>query len=335
VTRRLGSAYARFKVPKLPVHLFANGDWQARSGTNQLAYLDENTTPNCGELCHYTTRFQGVNQTTRGIGGGADVDLGPVRLTYQHQYSSFNDRLTFPIGTYTGPFTPADEPPPAPVPVPPAVAAGNYYLDIPSPNQASSDSVSLNWTVSPKLTFNGNFSYTRLRDLLTQRPQNTFDTDETLNWRPIESLRVIADYHQQNLINNFTSFYSLYGNISYHNHWEGLKLEYELPKDFDVEVHYKRGGITRSNASLWPQAYSFDNTDLLDVVPSSFSNTAGLSLRYNPRGLWSSCRLRMDRYARSWLPDRATEQQSHFRGYLAYAHEMASFHLSAPQPFLH
>jgi len=288
VTRRLGNAYARFKVPKVPVHLFANGDWQARSGTSQLAYLDENATPTCGELCHYTTRFQPVNYTTRGIGEGADVDLGPVRLTYQHHYSSFNDRLTFPIGTYAGPFTPADEPPPPPVPVPPAVAAGNYYLDIPAPNQASSDSVNLNWTASPKLMFNGNVSYSRLRDELTQHPQNAFDTDETLNWRPIERLRVTADYHQQNLINNFTPFYNLYGNMSYHNHSEGLKLDYELPKGFDVEVHYKHGGITRSNASLWPQLYSFDNTDLLMIVPSSTSNTTGLALRYHPRGLWSA-----------------------------------------------
>lgn len=288
VTRRLGNAYARFKVPKAPVHLFANGDWQARSGTSQLAYLDENATPNCGELCHYTTRFQPVNYTTRGIGGGAEVDLGPVRLTYQHHYSSFNDRLTFPIGSYAGPFTPADEPPPPPIPVPPAVAAGNYFLDIPAPNRASSDSLSVNWIASPKLMFNGNVNYTRLRDVLTQHPQNAFGTDETLSWRPLDRLRVTADYHQQNLINRFTPFYNLYGNVSYHHHSEGLKLEYELPKNFDVEVRYQRSGITRSNSSLWPQAYSFDNTDLLGVVPSSFSNTTGLALRYNPHGLWSA-----------------------------------------------
>jgi hypothetical protein len=114
------------------------------------------------------------------------------------------------------------------------------------------------------------------------------DSDETLNWRPMDRLRLTADYHQQNLLNNFTSYYSLYGNVSYHNHWEGLKLEYELPRGFDVEAHYKRSGITRSNASLWPQFYSVDNTDLLTVVPSSFSNTAGLALRYHDGSLWSA-----------------------------------------------
>jgi predicted CXXCH cytochrome family protein len=288
VTRRLGNAYGRVKVPKLPVHLFVKGSWQARSGVTQLAYLDENTTTTCGESCHYTSQFQPVNYTTRNIGGGVDVDLGPARLTWEHHFSSFNnDRRSFPIGTY-GPFTPADEPPPPPVPVPAAVPVGNYYLDIPAPNQSSSDSLSVNWTASPQLSFNGHVSYTRLRDLLTRNPQNAFESDETLNWRPLDHVRVTADYHQQNLINNFTPFYSLYGNVSYHDHWEGLRLDYALPRGFDVDAHYRRSGITRSNASLWPQVYSFDNTDLLTVVPSSVSNTTGLALRYHDRGRWSA-----------------------------------------------
>ena len=62
-----------------------------------------------------------------------------------------------------------------------------------------------------------------------------------------------ADYHQQNMINNFTPYYSLYGNVSYHDHWEGLRLDYELPMGFDIEAYYKRSGITRSNAFLWPR----------------------------------------------------------------------------------
>ncbi len=287
VKRRLGDAYARFKMPKLPVHLFVKGDWQARSGVSQLAYLDENTTTTCGESCHYTSQFQPVNYTTRNVGGGADVDWGPIRLTWQHQFSSFNDRLTFPIATYAGPFTPGDEPPPPPVPVPPDVAAGNYYLDIPSPSQYSSDGVNLTWTASEKFSFNGQASYTRLRDTLTGNPQNQFESNETIAWHPLSRLRVFADYHQQNLINNFTPFYNLYGNVSYHDHQEGVRLDYELPQGFDLEAHYQRSGITRSNASLWPQAYSFDNTDLLTVVPSSFSNTTGLALRYHDRG-WSA-----------------------------------------------
>jgi predicted CXXCH cytochrome family protein len=309
MVRRLGKAQAQVKLPKLPIHLFVNGDWQARAGVSQFAYLDENSfvpitdfTQTCGAQCHYQSQFQSANYTTRNIGGGADFDLGSVRLTYQHKFSSFNDRLIYPTGTFTGVFTPeadnfgyssANPPPSGPTPI--DVNPGNYSINIPSPNQASTDSLSLNWTASPRLSFNGNVSYTRSRDRFTRYPQNSFDSDETLNWHPLDRLRVNADYHQQNLLNKFTPYYSLYGNVSYHNHWEGLKLDYELPKGFEVEAHYKRSGITRSNASLWQlgpfgvgRSYSVDNTDLMTVVPSSFSNTAGLALRYHNGSLWSA-----------------------------------------------
>jgi hypothetical protein len=325
VVRRLGKAQGQVKLPRLPVHLFMNGSWQARAGVTQFAYVDENSfvpgSPQaCGAQCHYQSQFQQANYTTRNIGGGADFDIGSVRLTYQHKFSSFNDRLVFPTGTFTGAFnvdqfsceaflfgfagpqcapSSFNPPPSGPAPGPtPALDTGTgYAINIPSPNQYSSDSLSFNWMASPKLIFNGNVSYTRLRDTYTNYPQNAFDTDETLNWRPLDRLRVTADYHQQNLLNNFTPYYSLYGNVSYHNHWEGLKLEYELPRNFDVEAYYKRSGITRSDAALWndtrynvygSQIYSVDNTDLLKVVPSSFSNTAGLALRYHDRNYWSA-----------------------------------------------
>jgi predicted CXXCH cytochrome family protein len=299
VVRRLGKANAQFKLPKLPVHLFINGDWQARSGTAQLPYLDENVTPSCGEQCHFQSQFQAINYTTRNVGGGADIDLGSVRMTYQHTYSSFNDRqILAPVNyastvTFAGPFPNEDEgictgPYPPGLQCPIDIPAGNYTIDLPSPNEASTDSLSLNWTASPALTFNGNVSYSRLRDRYTNYPQNAFDTDETLNWRPIDRLRLSIDYHQQNLINNFTPFYNGFGNVSYHNHREGLRLEYELPRGFDIEAHYQRSGITRSNSFLWPQIYSIDNTDLQTVIPSSTSNTAGLALRYHDRGLWSA-----------------------------------------------
>jgi hypothetical protein len=223
------------------------------------------------------------------------VDLGQLQLTWEHTFSSFNDRLAFPIGTFTGEFLPEADSfgyssafPPPKGPTPGDVTIGNYYIAPTSPSQASTDRLSLNWTASPGLTFNGNVSYMRLRDTYTNYPQNTFGTDETLNWRPIDRLRVTADYHQQNVLNNFTPYYSLYGNVSYHDHSEGIRLDYELPKGFDLEPYYRRSGITRSNASLWPQAYSVDNTDLLTVVSSSFSNTTGLALRYHDRNYWSA-----------------------------------------------
>src|SRR5208337_2668950 len=97
-----------------------------------------------------------------------------------------------------------------------------------------------------------------------------------------------ADYHQQNMINAFVPYYTLYGNVSYHRHWEGVSAEIELPGGFTAETHYKRSGITRSNARFWPQIYSINNADLLAVVPSSDSDTAGFSARYTYGGLWSA-----------------------------------------------
>jgi predicted CXXCH cytochrome family protein len=303
VVRRMGNAYARFKAPKLPVHLFVKGDWNARAGVSQLAYLDENTTAavvvggvntTCGQQCHHVSQLQGLNYTTRNIGGGAEVQLGRILLRYEHDYSSFNDRLTFPTATFTGPFTPENEGissvnPPASGPAPADIPAGNYFLNIPAPSQASSDSVSLSWTLTPEVILNGQTSYTRLRDTFTRYPQNAFNADATVNWHALERLQVTADYHQQNLVNSFTPYYSVYGNESYHRHWEGLRLDYELPKGLDLEVRYQRNGISRSNALLWPQVYSINNTDLLTVVPSSFSNTAGLALRYHDHGgYWSA-----------------------------------------------
>ena len=325
VKRRLGSAYARVKLPRLPVHLFVNGNWQTRVGETQLAYLDENsfvTTPgftqSCGAQCHFNSQFQPVNYTTRNVGGGADVKFGHFVVTWMHSFSSFNDRLTVPVGTFTGEFDvfpdaveafpfgfapssagpSANLPPsgPAPVPVPVSPAGTAYPIDIPSSSQASTDSVSMNWTASSRLSFNGNVSYTRLRNIYTQYPQNSFTSDETLDYHPFNRLRLTADYHQQNLVNDFTPFYSLYGNMSYHQHGEGLKAVYELSKGFDAVAYYRHSGIGRADAALWndtrynlfgSQIYSVDNTDLLKVVGSSSSNTIGLALRYHHGG-WSA-----------------------------------------------
>jgi predicted CXXCH cytochrome family protein len=297
VVRRLGSGYASVKTPKLPVHLFVRGDMQARTGQTQLTYLDENSTTTCGEQCHQASQYQAVNYTTRNVGGGVDAEVkNLLHFLYEHKFSSFNDRLLFPIVTYTGPFTPESEPtfgystanPPPSGPAPQDVPTGSYYYDIPSPNQFSSDSVQMNLTPSAEFVVNGQVTYTRLRNTFTHNPQNWFDTDETASWAPQERIRLTADYHQQNMINGFTPYYTLYGNVSYHRHWEGLRAEFELPAGFSLEAHYKRAGITRSNAALWPQLYSVDNTDLQMVIPSSTSNTTGVELHYAYGGVWNA-----------------------------------------------
>jgi len=283
VKRRLGNAYARLKLPKVPVHLFVKGDWQARVGHTQFAYLDENTDTTCS-TCHFTSQLQSLNYTTRNVGGGVEVNLGGMALTYEHDYSSFNDRLPYPTGMF-GPMLNEIEPGPIFVPNTPA---GAYYLNIPAPNRYSADTLSLSWTASPDLVFNGQASYRRGRDVFTHNPQNAFDSDATLSWHPRERLRFTADYRQQNLVNGFVPYFTRFGNMSYHEHWAGLRADYDLTKHLDLEAHYQHSGISRSNAFLWPQIYSFDNTDLLTVVPSTFSNTTGLALRYHRSSRWNA-----------------------------------------------
>ena len=288
VTRRLGSGYASVKPTSLPVHLFVKGDMQARSGMTQMTYLDENSVEGCGALCHQASQYQPVNYTTRNIAGGVDAEIRNVlHVFYEHKFSSFNDRLTFPIINYSGPFDPGldsagssvlNPPPSGPTPL--AVNAGSYYSNIPSPSQFSADTVRLNLTPSAAFMLNGQATYTRLRNTFTNNPQNWFDTDETASWAPRQHMRLTADYHQQNTINGFTPYYSLYGNVSLHRHWEGVQAEFELPAGLSLETHYKRSGVTRSNSGLWPQLYSPDNTDLQMVIPSSISNAAGAAVRY-------------------------------------------------------
>jgi predicted CXXCH cytochrome family protein len=303
LTRRIGSGYATVKLPHIPAHIFVKGNWQARTGESQIEWLDENSLPavyiggvntTCGVLCHQDSHFQPVNYTTRNVSGGGDVELRRVlRLSYEHTFSSFNDRLTFPIADYTGPFTPENEgfsvidPPPS-GPAPTDFPAGDYYLDIPAPSHFSADSLRSDLTLAAQFAWSGSVTYTRLRDTFTHNPQNWFDSDQTVTWHPAARLRLIADYHQQNLVNDFTPYYTLYGNVSWHRHWEGLAADFDLPAGFSLEARYRRTGITRSNAFLWPQVYSMDNTDLQTVIPSSTSNTAGLALRYRASSLWNA-----------------------------------------------
>jgi hypothetical protein len=200
----------------------------------------------------------------------------------------FNDRLPYPTGTF-GPFENEDEHlAPVPISALPDTAAGSYYLDIPAQSRYSVDSVSLNWTASPELIFTGQASYRRMRDVFTSNPQNAFDANAMLSWHPQERLHFTADYRQQNLVNGFVPYFPLYGDMSYHEHWAGLTADYDLAKHLDLEAHYERSGISRSNAFLWPQIYSPDNTDLQTVVPSSSSNATGLALRYHPSSRWNA-----------------------------------------------
>ena len=188
----------------------------------------------------------------------------------------------------------------------PYTPAGPYVHSVLPRHQTQADSLQISMAVAHHVTLNGDVSYARTHNLFAQadprllvtgnHSQNSFNADATLIWNPVSRLRAVADFHQQNLVNEFVSSYSLadptvfyaFGNPSLHRHWAGLKLAYRVSKEFDLETHYTRMNITRSNAGLWPQFSSPDNTDPLYAVPVSSSNVAGVAAHFHSAELWNA-----------------------------------------------
>jgi len=307
VRRRMNSVQAKVQLPNIPVKLFVKGGWQARDGTSQMQYYDMGGSGDPGvdqagcANCHSASLYRSYNYTTRNIAGGAEVALGRlIKLTYQHEFRSFNDRMQSPVN-YFG--TSGDNPPVENIPFAPL---GFYVNNVLPRHQTQSDSLQVTMAVAHHVSFNGTVSYARTDNLFSlpndprvlvtgNHSQNAFNADATLTWNPVSRFRAIVDFHQQNLLNDFATSYTLFdptvsyffGNPSLHRHWAGLKLAYRATKQVDVETYYKRVNVTRSNASLWPQVASPDNYDPLFVVPATFSNIAGVALRFHTERLWN------------------------------------------------
>jgi hypothetical protein len=266
----------------------------ARDGNSQMQYYDMGGNGQLSDTgcdnCHSASQYRSYNYTTRNIAGGAEVKLGSLlKLVYQHEFRSFNDRMPNPTDIYgTAGTIPTSED----IPYTPA---GLYVHSVLPRSQTQADSLQITMAVSHHVTLNGDVNYARTNNLFTSHPQNTFNADATLTWNPVPRLRAVVDFHQQNLVNQFVSSYSLsdptvsyiFGNPSLHKHWAGLKLSYRLAKHFDVESYYTRTNITRSNSALWPAVSSPDNTDRLLVVPVSSSNVAGMAAHFHSAELWN------------------------------------------------
>ncbi len=307
IRRRINNASVKLQLPKVPVKLFVKGGWGARDGNSQMQYFDmggDGAVDNTGcANCHSTSKLRTYNYTTRNIAGGAEVKLGSLlKLVYQHEFRSFNDRMPNPTDIY-GTADPNADTPPADIPL---TLAGLYVHSVLPRHQTQADSLQISMAVAHHVTLNGDLNYARTNNLFTpsdprmlvtgNHSQNSFNADATLTWNPVSPLRVVADFHQQNLVNEFVSSFSLadptvfhvFGNPSLHRHWAGLKLAYRVTKHFDLESYYTRMNITRSNSALWPQVSSPDNTDPLFVVPVSFSNIAGAAVHFHSAQLWNA-----------------------------------------------
>jgi len=308
IRRRMNNAYAKVQLPRLPVKLFIKGGWMARDGNSQMQYYDMGGSGDptvdqeqgCAN-CHSASQYRAYNYTTRNIAGGAEITLGKrLKLVYEHEYRSFNDRMPNPRDLYG---TAGEIPPVEDIPYTPA---GLYTHSVLPRHDTQADSLQVSMAVAHHFTLNGDLSYARTENLFAQsdprllltgsHSQNAFNADVTLTWNPVSRLRAVADFHEQNLLNDFVTSYSLsdptvsylFGNPSLHRHWLGLKATYRVTKQLDLETYYKHMNITRSNAALWPAISSPDNTDPLFVVPASSGNVVGTAVHFHSTQLWDA-----------------------------------------------
>ncbi len=256
IRRRMNNAYAKLQLPNIPVKLFIKGGWMARDGNSQMQYYDmggNGTLTDTGcDNCHSASQYRAYNYTNRNIAGGAEVTLGKMlKLVYQHEYRSFNDRLPNPRDIYG---TAGTIPPEEDIPYTPA---GLYVHSVLPRHETQADSLQISMAVAHHVTLNGDVSYGRTSNLFSQpdsrilltgnHSQNSLNADATLTWNPLPRLRLLADFHQQNLVNEFATYYSLsdatlfypFGNPSLHRHWEGLRASYRVTRQFDLESYYK------------------------------------------------------------------------------------------------
>ena len=298
IQRRLADGYLNY-APHKHIEFFGKGDMQAQVGTRHMSYLDQNYDGQCGS-CHITSRFQQVNQTTRGVTGGAKIDAGSTVLRYLHTFNSFKSRVEAPVAlihdlplksselntpevcatTYKGSnFCNANDADDA---TDPKILNGrNIYIQTVAPTVYHADSLLVHTMIGRSALFTGDATYTRLQDQLLNHGQNKLTANATTSWNPNARLLLNADFHEDALINNFTPVFDLFGNVSHHKHTEGIDAIYRLSNTMTAESYYRHGVITRSNAFRWPQVYTQDNSDWFFVIPQSTENTAGFRFSLN------------------------------------------------------
>jgi hypothetical protein len=274
----------RLKPAHLPVTFFVKGGFQSRRGHTQMQWYDMGGDATCGS-CHSVSQFRTVNYTTRNVAGGFDLKVGHSTLTYEHSFRSFVDRLQNPLDPYGSTLSLPDDELPAGVP---DTVEGLYAHNILPTHRTSSDTLRLRVPFHHTVTFNGSATDGRTRNVFTGNPQNYFNVDATLTGQVGEKISGVIDFHQQNTLNEFTPLYPLFANPSFHRQWLGVEIEYRASRGWNLEAHYRRTNVTRTNADLFPQFYSPDNLDVRRVIPNTFSNTAGFTASYRHGERWEA-----------------------------------------------
>jgi hypothetical protein len=283
IKKRMLALKAVFKVPGAPVTFFAKGGSQTRQGLSEVRYFDMGADSSCGS-CHQATGWRSVHNNTHNAGAGVEARLGPFALSYEHHYVKFDNQAATPVDFYGTTHAIPDDA------LPPGVDStmqGFYPHNLLPSNHTHSDAVRLRAIAGPDLVMSGGLTYGRRIDEHADNHQNFLNGDATVLWHPRKRVRTTLEYRQQNVLNDFTPPYPLYGNVSLHRYRTGAKVGYRLAEATDLEVYYRRANTTRSNAGLWPQVYSPNNQDLLRVVGATFSNTLGATLSLHGRDIWT------------------------------------------------
>ncbi len=283
VKRTKTNVDARWKVVDSPVTLYARGGWQGRSGQSQLQYYDMGGDASCGS-CHSASRYRPLESLTRSYAAGAEFKLSRVSFGYEHAYSKFEEHQPQPVDAFGATLSVPEDQLPAGVA---DTLPGDYFHNVLPSHHSNSDTVRLR--VSLPRTSNLTASVTKGRTLncFTGNPQSFLNADTRLSWSAQKKLRATADYHRREMDNDFTPFYTLFGNPSLHRYWAGARLDYAATPAVDIETHYRHAHMSRSNSDLWPQFYSPENADLLRVVPTTSSNTLGFSFRLHGSDKWN------------------------------------------------
>ncbi len=276
------SANARLDLPNLPVSVFARGGLQSRHGIAQLRYYDMGGDPSCGS-CHSASRYQSVHYDSQNLTTGLELRPAHATITVEHTARVGRNRIGAPVDYYGSTLSSPDDELPAGVADTPA---GDYAHNLAPGHRTDSNALRLHTPVVADLTFDGSVEGGQGRNSFTRFHQDFLNSDATLAWRPARPVDLTLDYHQQYQINEFTPAFALYGNPSYHRLWAGLRAERDLTTRLTAEAYYRFTRVSRSDADLWPQFYSPDNSDPLRVVPLTKSHVVGAAVTLHEAARW-------------------------------------------------
>lgn len=282
-TRRTSTYFqAKLKVPSTPVTLYVKGDEQDKTGQVQQHFFDMGSDQACG-ACHLGSYERGMSYTTQHLKAGAIFDLGKkVSITYEHGWSQSQNNQAQPTDAYgLTQSIPGDTLPPGV----PSTGPGNLVHDVLPGHHGSMDMVKCHASLPASGTLNASFSKGTSEDTFTGNVMDVVSGNADYHQSLGQHAYVGLDAHLQENVNQFTPIFNQFPNASLRRNWETARLGLHATSNIDLEIYARRNAVERSEADLFPQVYSPDNTDPLKVVPYTITNTLGTSATWKRAGI--------------------------------------------------